>query len=160
MDKIQKEKSIKRTNILLILIPAAVIMFFIAMSLCGVNSQKSAEEKTTVENHDTYNSIKSDEVPKEYKNALKSAESYSRSCNMSRNRIERQLIEFEHFDKQAVEYALNNANIDYKENALKTANSYYNSQHMSLEGVKRQLESSYEDFTQDEIKYAMDNIDK
>ena len=117
-------------------------------------------QKTTVENHDTYNSIKSDEVPKEYKNALKSAESYSRSCNMSRNRIERQLIEFEHFDKQAVEYALNNANIDYKENALKTANSYYNSQHMSLEGVKRQLESSYEDFTQDEIKYAMDNIDK
>lgn len=46
------------------------------------------------------------EVPLEYKNALESATSYSKTCNLSKERTYEQLTRFEHFPEDAARYAV------------------------------------------------------
>lgn len=103
-----------------------------------------------------------EDVPREYKNALAKAKSYSEVMHMSKQGIYDQLVsEYgENFPAEAAQYAIDNLDADYKANALEKAKSYYESMNMSKEGVREQLVSEYgEQFTQEEADYAIANLD-
>ena len=96
----------------------------------------------------------------EEKNALKKAESYSRTMHMSKNGIYRQLTStVEGFTKEAAQYAIDNIDVDWKENALEKAKSYQNNMNMSKNRIYNQLTSTVEGFTKEEAQYAIDNLE-
>ena len=66
---------------------------------------------------------KEDNVPTEYKNALKKAELYSETMHMSKQAIYDQLTsEYgEQFQEDAAQYAIDNMEADWKANALEKA---------------------------------------
>lgn len=102
-----------------------------------------------------------DNVPKEYKTALKSANSYSKTMHMSKQGIYDQLTsEYGgQFPAEAAQYAIDNLEADYNENALLQAQSYSKSMHMSKQGIYEQLISEYGgQFTEEEAKYAIDHL--
>lgn len=98
----------------------------------------------------------------EQENALKKAESYSKTLHMSKQRIYEQLTsEYgEQFDADAAQYAIDNIQADFKANALEKAKSYQSSMNMSKQRIYDQLTSSYgEKFTAEEAQYAIDNLE-
>jgi len=101
-------------------------------------------------------------VPREYTSALKKAESYAKSMNMSKAAIYDQLTsEYgENFPKEAAQYAIDNIDFDWNENALKKAKSYADSMSMSDSAIYDQLISEHgEKFTKEEAKYAIDHLE-
>ena len=102
-----------------------------------------------------------DTLPTEYKNALKSAKTYSDYMHMSKQGIYDQLIsEYgDNFSVDATQYAVDNLQADYNYNALKSAESYSKTMHMSKQKIYEQLISEYGDkFTSSEAQYAVDNL--
>lgn len=102
-----------------------------------------------------------DNVPTEYKNALKKGESYAKTMHMSKRGIFEQLTsEYgEGFPEDAAQYAIDNLDIDWNENALRKAKSYYENMAMSRDSVYEQLISEYgEKFTPEQAQYAVDNL--
>ena len=102
-----------------------------------------------------------DNIPTEYKSALKKAKSYSDIMNMSKAGIYDQLTsEYgEKFTAEAAQYAIDNVEADWKENALKKAKSYQETMSMSPSAIYDQLVSEYgEQFTAEEAQYAIDNL--
>lgn len=96
----------------------------------------------------------------EEKNALKKAESYSKTLNMSKQGIYNQLTSaFEGFTSEAAQYAVDNVDADWKANALEKAKSYQSTMSMSKQGIYNQLTSSIEGFTKEEAQYAIDHLD-
>ena len=115
----------------------------------------NAEKETTKTNEDKVE----DNVPTEYKNALKTAKSYDKTAHMSKQGLYDQLTsEFEQFTPEAARYAIDNVNANWKENALKSAKSYDKTSHMSKQGLYNQLTSEFEQFTPEEAQYAVDNV--
>lgn len=127
-----------------------------------VNELDSFFEEVGVESYEDDSSVVVDSnVPTEYANALKKAESYSNNLNMSKTGIYEQLTsEYgEGFSHDAANYAIENLVADYKENALQKAESYYYNMSMSKQNVYEQLISEYgEGFTHEEAQYAVDNL--
>lgn len=116
---------------------------------------KNNVENTTAENNTE------DNVPSEYKSALKKAKSYSDIMHMSKAGIYDQLTsEYgEKFTAEAAQYAVDNLEADWKENALKKAKSYQETMDMSPSAIYDQLISEYgEGFTEEEAQYAIDNL--
>ena len=102
-----------------------------------------------------------DNVPAEYKSALKKANSYASIMNMSKIGVYNQLTsEYgEKFSPEAAQYAMDNIKADWKANALAKSISYSDMMHMSKVGIFEQLISEYgEKFTEEEAQYAIDNI--
>ena len=100
-------------------------------------------------------------VPKEYRNALEKAKSYSDMMHMSKQGIYDQLTsEYgEQFTADAAQYAIDNLDVDYKANALEKAKSYQDTMNMSKSAIYDQLISDYgEKFTAEEAQYAIDNL--
>ena len=65
-------------------------------------------------------------------------------------------LEYEGYDANQIQYALDNCGADWKEQALMSAKSYLGSNMgFSKLGLTEQLE--YEEFTSDEVQYAIDN---
>lgn len=105
--------------------------------------------------------VKKPIVPTEYISALKKAQTYGDIMNMSKKGIYDQLTsEYgEKFSKEAAQYAIDNAKIDYNANALKKAQTYQKTMSMSPSAIYNQLTSEYgEKFTPSEAKYAKDNL--
>ena len=103
-----------------------------------------------------------DNIPTEYKSALRKAKSYSDNLYMSKAGIYEQLTsEYgEKFSEEAAQYAIDNLETDYKRNALKKAQSYQNSMDMSPAAIHDQLTSEYgEGFTEEEADYASENLE-
>ncbi len=128
--------------------------------LCSKQSPKAGE--SVEENAKVYVTIsKGKQPPREYENALASAETYSRMMHMSKRGIYEQLVS-EYGDKfpaDAAQYAIDNLDADYKENALKTARTYQDDLHMSSSAIYDQLTSDYgEKFTPEEAQYAIDHL--
>ena len=101
-------------------------------------------------------------VPREYQNALATAQRYSDGQHMSKDRLYKQLTsEYgEAFDEDAAKYAVEHVDADYKKNALLTAKSYSDGQFMSKKRIYKQLTSEYgEMFTEEEAQYAVDNLE-
>lgn len=88
-------------------------------------------------------------------NALKSAKSYLDMGGFSKESLKGQL-EYEGYDANQIQYALDNCGADWKKQALMSAKSYLGSNiGFSKLGLTEQLE--YEGFTSDEVRYAIDN---
>ena len=120
-----------------------------------------SEENVTVEEKVEDATPVEEDVPTEYKSALRKAKSYSDTMNMSKAGLYDQLTsEYgEKFTAEAAQYAIDNVEADWKENALKKAKSYSNTMDMSKAGVYDQLISEYgEKFTAEEAQYAIDNL--
>lgn len=101
------------------------------------------------------------EVPREYKSALRSAETYANNMYMSKRSIYEQLTsEYgEGFPAEAAQYAIDNLVADWNYNALKTAETYAYSMDMSNAAIYEQLISEHgEKFTKEEAQYAIDNL--
>ncbi len=125
--------------------------------------EKKEKEKEAKEQAEKEKAQKeADKVGIEGQNALRKAEQYGNRMNMSKAGIYDQLTsEYgEGFGADAAQYAIDNADIDYKENAVKKAEQYGNRMNMSKTGIYDQLISEYgEQFTPEEAQYAIDNID-
>lgn len=104
---------------------------------------------------------KKDDVPRDYRKALKSAENYSKTLHMSKQGIYDQLTsEFEGFSPEAAQYAIDNIQADWNANALAKAKEYEKTLNMSDEAIREQLVSEYgEKFTQEEADYAVAHLD-
>ena len=125
---------------------------------------QSKEVSKTIYQGDTIKIIYSlgKEPSTEYKNALKKAESYSKTMNMSKQGIYDQLTsEYgEKFPADAAQYAVDNMTADWNANALAKAKSYQKTMNMSKSAIYDQLISQYgEKFTKSEAQYAIDNLD-
>ncbi|MDO5029548.1 MAG: Ltp family lipoprotein [Corynebacterium sp.] len=102
-----------------------------------------------------------EEVPAEYKSALRKAKTYSEMMHMSKQGIYDQLTsEYgEKFSAEAAQYAMDNLEADWNNNALEKARSYQDSMAMSPDAIYEQLTSEYgEQFTPEEAQYAVDNL--
>lgn len=146
-----------------------LVVLFVIIGLVGGNGSKNpssnvASKQKVSENEQTEEVSSTEEkVPKEYKSALKKAQSYSDTQSMSKAGLYDQLTsEYgEKFQKEAAQYAIDNVKADWKENALKKAKSYSEGQSMSKDSVYDQLISEYgEKFTKEEAQYAVDHMDQ
>ena len=116
-------------------------------------------DNTTAENK-LENKVE-DNIPTEYKSALRKAKLYADTMNMSKAGLYDQLTsEYgEKFTVEAAQYAIDNITVDWKENALKKAKSYQETMSMSPAAIYDQLTSEYgEKFTAEEAQYAIDNL--
>lgn len=150
-----------------------IVVLFVIIGLVGGQGSKNPSSKTASkqevsENEKTQEVSSTEEkteekVPREYKSALKKAQSYSDTQSMSKARLYHQLTsEYgEKFQEEAAQYAIDNVKADWKENALKKAKSYSEGQSMSKDRVYDQLTSEYgEQFTKEEAQYAVDNMEQ
>ena len=106
--------------------------------------------------------IVEDDVPLEYRSALKVAERYSNTLYMSKQGIYDQLVSDygEKFPEEAAQYAIEHLDADWNENAVKKGQNYAETMHMSKQGVYDQLISDYgEKFTPEEAQYAVEQLD-
>lgn len=100
-----------------------------------------------------------DEVPTEYRSALKKAESYIRTMPMSKDGLYDQLTsEFDQFSPESAQYAVDTVEADWNELALKKAQSYQETMSMSPAAIYDQLVSQFEKFTPEQAQYAIDNL--
>ena len=121
-------------------------------------SQNNIENITT--ENKSENKVE-DNIPTEYKSALRKAKLYADTMNMSKAGLYDQLTsEYgEKFTAEAAQYAIDNITVDWKENALKKAKSYQETMAMSPSAIYDQLISEYgEKFTAEEAQYAIDNL--
>ena len=104
-----------------------------------------------------------DNVPEEYKSALKKAKSYTDEMNLSKARLYEMLTVSDYynhyFSAEAAQYAVDNVGVDWKESALKRAKIYRNVASLSTEAIYDELLIGME-YTEEETQYAIDNLDK
>ena len=132
-----------------------IIAFFIAIGVAAAGSDSGNVEPIAE------NKVE-DNIPKEYKSALKKAKIYSDTAYMSKAALYRQLTsEFgEKFTSEAAQYAIDNVEANWKENALKKAKLYQETMAMSPNAIYNQLTSEFgEMFTAEEAQYAIDNLE-
>lgn len=106
---------------------------------------------------------KEDNTPKEFKSALKKAEMYAKTMDMSKAAIHDQLTsEYgEKFPVEAADYAMSTLVFDWNANALSKAKMYRDTMSMSGEAIRDQLVSEHgEKFTEEEANFAIENLDK
>ena len=101
------------------------------------------------------------DIPSEYASAMRKAQSYAETMHMSKAGIYDQLTsEWEGFESEAADYAVNHVDVDWKENALIKARDYRDTMAMSPSAIHDQLTSDYgEKFTQEEADYAIEHLD-
>lgn len=143
----------------------ALIVIIVIAVIGGVSGGDSGDTDKTADqsnNTKTEQAAEEKDVPQEYKNALKSAETYSEMMHMSKAAIYDQLIsEYgEDFPEDAAQYAIDNLDADWNYNALKSAETYYEEMSMSKSAIYDQLISDYGDqFTPEQAQYAVDNLE-
>lgn len=96
-----------------------------------------------------------DTTPREYKNALQSAEDYLEYTAFSKEGLKDQL-KYENFSDDAISYAIENVTADWKENAVRAAKDYLKFSPMSKDELYEQL--IYEKYTEEEARYAVEVV--
>ncbi|NYS21979.1 hypothetical protein HFP47_02705 [Leuconostoc sp. DB-1] len=122
------------------------------------DSLSSSEEKSTTTETSSSSEAQSSEsnsnstnIPREYKSALNSADTYANTMHMSKAGLYDQLTADagEKFSPEAAQYAIDNVKTDWNKNALESAKSYQEMD-MSPESIRDQLTSDAgEKFTQE-----------
>lgn len=119
------------------------------------SDDKKDEEESTPDKPAAQPTTPASNVSAGESNALKSAKSYLDMGGFSKESLKGQL-EYEGYDANQIQYALDNCGADWKKQALMSAKSYLESNMgFSKLGLTEQLE--YEEFTSDEVRYAIDN---
>jgi len=75
---------------------------------------------------------------------------------MSKQGLREQLA-FEEFPQEAINYAMENIEVDWREQALVKAQNYDSWASMSDQGLIEQL--MFEGFTQEQAQYALNNLE-
>lgn len=95
------------------------------------------------------------EVPVEYHNALRTAESYLDFTAFSQQGLVEQL-EYEQYSTEAAQWAVEHVDVDWNEQAALSAGQYLDFQAFSEGGLRDQLD--YEGFTPDQIDFAISEM--
>jgi hypothetical protein len=95
-------------------------------------------------------------MPREHRNALEKANSYLEYSGFSSARLREQL-EYEEFPQDAIDFAMENIEVDWKEQALKKAESY--DEYASMSDARLYDQLIYEGFSDEEAQYAIDNLE-
>ena len=121
------------------------------------DEESSSEESEVVEESEEpkEEEFKEDDVPREYESALRKAESYLDIFSMSAQGVRDQL-EYEEFGQDAIDYALENLEVDWNEQAKKSAESYTELFDMSDEKLYDQL--IYKGFTEEQAQAGVDSL--
>ena len=121
----------------------------------NIKSGQEVSQNTIAENKPE------DNIPTEYKSALKQAGTYSKMMHMSKAAVYNQLTSElgGQFSAEAAQYAVDNVEADWKENALESAKTYQKMMAMSPNAIYDQLTSAFVGFTEEEAQYAIDNLD-
>ena len=142
-----------------------ILILIIFIAIIGNSDNDTSTSQQAIQNTQNNTVITENEsvenIPTEYKSALKKAKIYSDTMYMSKACIYDQLTsEYgEKFSVEAAQYAIDNITVDWKENALKKAKSYQETMSMSPAAIYDQLISEYgEKFTAEEAQYAIDNL--
>ncbi|MGI6629364.1 MAG: Ltp family lipoprotein [Bacillota bacterium] len=104
--------------------------------------------------------VKAD-VPREYRNALKSAQNYVDMMPFSEAGLYEQLTSEhgEQYPPEAAQYAIENVRVDYNAEALEAAINYLEIMPMSDQELFEQLTSEYGDqFTAEQARFAINNL--
>ena len=102
-----------------------------------------------------------DEIPREYRSALKSAEQYLSVMPFSKKGLYHQLSSQagSKYPAEAARYAVENVKTDWRQNALRAAEHYLETMPFSKKGLYSQLTSSAgSQFPADEARYAVENV--
>ncbi|WP_029458353.1 Ltp family lipoprotein [Dietzia alimentaria] len=91
------------------------------------------------------------DVPREFKNALRSADRYLSVSSFSQQGLVDQL-QFEDYSPEAAQYAAENVDADWNEQAAKKAEEYMAMSPMSRQGLVDQL--VFEKFTPEQAEYG------
>ena len=121
-------------------------------------SDPVAQDSVASETVESEESAPLGDVPREYTNALKSAERYLKFSHFSYQGLFDQLTsEFgEGFAPEAAQYAMDNVEADWNAEAVEAAESYLEFSPMSSSELYDQLVSEYgEAFTPEEAEYAV-----
>ncbi|MGH2078823.1 Ltp family lipoprotein [Aerococcus urinaeequi] len=117
-------------------------------------SEEPKEDEFSHSSKESSESIVS--ITREQRNALDTANSYLEYAGFSETRLREQL-EYEEFPQDAIDYAMDNIIVDWKEQALMSAESYDEYASMSDSRLYDQL--IYEGFSDEEAQYAIDNLE-
>lgn len=143
------KKNITKILVLAFITLATAVLFAgcsdLAEASSSLKSAAGSVEKTIESISEAIEEEPEDNVPTEYKNALKKAKTYSDIMHMSKEGIYNQLIsEYgENFPEDAAQYAMDNLDCDWNANALAKAKSYSDTMHMSKAAIFDQLISEY-----------------
>lgn len=91
---------------------------------------------------------------KENENALKTAQNYVDIMSFSEEGLRSQL-DFEGFEPDQIDYAIDNVEVDYNQEAVDSATSYSETMSMSSSAIYDQL--IFEGYTADQAQYGIDN---
>lgn len=130
-------------------------------SASSITEAKTEEQSSSVAGTNKENT--QNNVPREYRNALKSAENYLSFTAFSKQGLYDQLTSEagDKYPAEAAQYAVDNVKADWKEQALKSAKNYQEIMPMSDEQLKGQLTSEAGDkFTEEEAQYAIEHLEK
>lgn len=158
----KKKPWYKRVGCIVPLAVLAIIILVVAISTGGDDEPDISSETTATapaEPGAEAPAEETDDVPTEYRSALRSAENYIRSGNFSQDGLYRQLTsQFDQFTPEAAQYAVDNVEADWNAEALDAAESYQESVNMSPAAIYDQLTSDIEGFTPEQAQYAVDNL--
>lgn len=130
----------------------------IILNIIGCGSDSKTSDKTSTNNVKVEQETK---VPREHRNALRSAEVYLKTMPFSKKGLYNQLTSDagEKYPADAAQYAVDNVKTNWKENALKAAKNYDKIMPMSKQGLYEQLTSTVGDgYTPEEAQYAVDHL--
>lgn len=117
----------------------------------GAESSKENNKKENTENNQEQQAEDPAEVTTGQRNALRKAQSYLNISAFSYNGLKDQL-EYEGFEEDEIQYAVDNCGADWMEQAVKKAKSYLDISAFSKSGLIDQLE--YEGFTHEQAVYG------
>lgn len=144
--------------LLIILIGACTSLF--AEEETNPNDNQPTETEETSENEEVEST--ENDVPREYENALASAQNYVDIMPFSEKGLYQQLTSEagDQYPEEAAQYAIENVEVDYNEEALEAAENYQDTFPMSDAELFNQLTSEAGDqFTNEQAQYAIDNLE-
>ena len=94
-------------------------------------------------------------IPFEFEQALDKAQSYVDSTSFSEVDLRRQL-EYHEFSPEAIQFALDNVNVDYQAECIEKAKSYLEFASFSEADLREQLE--YHKFSEEHIIVAIEEV--
>ncbi len=176
IQKVMKKPQLLATKKSIAMVVVGIVMFVYGLSLPVEETKTTLSNETNAKNEDvaspesasseptTAESVSSEPVveqpsaptvSREFRNALKKAESYLSHSSFSKAGLYHQLL-YEGFPEDAAQYAVDNVITDWNVNALNKAISYLSHSAFSDQGLYHQL--IYEGFTEEQAQYAIDNL--
>lgn len=133
------------------------------LTACTSNPKKDSEPKQ--EANAVSSSLDIANAPRDYQQALETAEMYVGVNHSSKYRVFISLTQSTNprtrFSKKAANFAIKNVEVDWYQNALARAKYYRNKKHFSDERLKLQLTSKYgEGFTKKQAEYAIKKVNQ